>query len=106
MVSLLMSFTVVYGARHCVGASVALVAAEHPLGDGHRGHGLRPAGVEGQMGDGLDAYLRFPAGCRSLRVRDVDRSRRHAAEGARRACRRSGSTQMSMGGAAPYSSSV
>src|SRR3954470_2760556 len=38
------------GRRRC-GRSVA---AEYPLGDGHRTHGLRPAGVEGQVGDRLD----------------------------------------------------
>src|SRR3954468_7953789 len=33
---------------------VGSVAAEDLLGHGHRGEGLRPAGVEGQVGDGLD----------------------------------------------------
>src|SRR6266567_1254219 len=31
--------------------------AEDLLGDGHRGHRLRPAGIEGQVGDGLDELL-------------------------------------------------
>src|SRR3954463_13912736 len=33
------------------------VAAEDPLGDGHGGHGLGPAGVEGEMGDGFDELV-------------------------------------------------
>src|SRR6266516_3710729 len=31
--------------------------AEDLLGDGHGGHGLRPAGIEGQVGDRLDKLL-------------------------------------------------
>src|SRR6266480_3996220 len=30
------------------------IAAEDPLGDDHCGHGLRPAGVKGEMGDRFD----------------------------------------------------
>src|SRR5437588_9646106 len=33
------------------------VAAEDPLGDDHGGHGLRPAGVKGEMGDRFDELL-------------------------------------------------
>src|SRR6516225_12502751 len=35
-------------------AWLGLPAVEDPLGHGHRRHGLRPAGVEGQVGDRLD----------------------------------------------------
>src|SRR5437868_2060366 len=38
----------------CSFLSVLVVAAEDPLGDGHGGHGLGPAGVESEMGDGFD----------------------------------------------------
>src|SRR5204863_420763 len=42
----------------CGGAwVVGSVAAEDLLGDGHRGEGLRPAGVEGQVRDELDELL-------------------------------------------------
>src|SRR4051812_32972689 len=36
---------------------VGSAAAKDLLGDGHRGEGLRPAGVEGQLRDGLDQLL-------------------------------------------------
>src|SRR3954466_458613 len=39
-----------------VSFSVALATEDAP-GDGHRGHGLRPAGVEGEMGDGFDELV-------------------------------------------------
>ena len=32
------------------------VAGEDLLGDGHRGHGLGPAGVEREVGDGFDQF--------------------------------------------------
>src|SRR4051794_19780737 len=43
-------------ARMAVVLSVG-VAAENPLGDGHGGHGLGPAGVEGEGGDRLDGLV-------------------------------------------------
>src|SRR5689334_12434225 len=33
------------------------LAAKYLLGDRHRGHGLRPASIEGQVGDGFDEFL-------------------------------------------------
>src|SRR3954470_17638159 len=50
----------VCGARACCFIrSVASVGLGLELipGHGHRGHGLRPAGAEGKMGDGLDEFL-------------------------------------------------
>src|SRR4051812_22976313 len=46
------------------------VAAEYLLGDGHRAHGLRPAGVEGQVGDRLDELFR--GGAVLLRQAEVE----------------------------------
>src|SRR4051794_1285027 len=47
----------------------ASVAAEDLLGHAHRGEGLRPAGVEGEVGDRLDQLLLgHPVVLRELQV--------------------------------------